>query len=75
MLLVSRTLLDRLKLSATPAYKLARRAGCHPSTLSKLLHGAERLKDNDPRIVAVGRQLGLRPEDCFSVADDELEVA
>ena len=49
-------------------------AGCHPSTLSRLLHGAERVKPDDPRIVAVGRQLGLEPDECFAVTS-EAEVA
>jgi len=65
MLIASRTLLDKIKLSPTPAYRLAIAAGCHPSTLSRLLHGAARVRDNDVRIVAVGRQLGLTAAECF----------
>jgi hypothetical protein len=48
--------------------KLGRMRQCarvDPTTLSKLLNGAERLKPQDPRILAVGAVLGLRPEDCF----------
>ena len=75
MLLVSRALIDRLKLSPVPAYKLARRAGCHPSTLSKLLYGAERVKPADSRILAVGRALGLSPEECFVEIQEELKPA
>lgn len=76
MLLVSRTLIERIKLSSTPAYKLAIHvAKCHPTTFSKLLNGAERVKPDDPRIVAVGRQLGLAPEQCFVEVCDEAEVA
>ena len=63
---VSRTLIERIKLAPVPAYKLALGAGCHPATLSKLLHGAERLKPNDPRILAVGRELRVAPADCFA---------
>ena len=74
MLLVSRALIERIKLSSTPAYRLAHRAGCHPSTLSKLLHGAERVRESDPRIIAVGRELGLSPDECF-VYCDKAEVA
>lgn len=76
MLQVSQKLRERIKLSSVPAYKHALRAGCHPSTLSKLLHGAEPVRANDPRVVAVGCQLGLAPEECFSDESElEIEVA
>jgi len=54
-----------LKLSDSPSYKLAVRAGLHPTSLSKLIHGAERVRENDARIIQVGRELGLQPEECF----------
>jgi hypothetical protein len=61
----SRRLLEALKLHNEPAYKLAWRCGLHPSSLSKLVHGAQLLQPNDARIIAVGRELGLAPGDCF----------
>lgn len=64
MLAVSRRLKDALKLNG-PAYRVARKAGLDPTTLSKLLHGAVLLRDADPRILAVGRELGLAPDECF----------
>ena len=73
MLMVSRALLERIKLSHTPAYRLAITAGLHPSTLSKLMNGAERVRPDDPRIVAVGRQLGLLPMECFASDGDDSE--
>jgi hypothetical protein len=48
-----------------PAYRIAIRAGLHPSTLSKLLSGQERIKPSDPRVIAVGREVGLSPRQCF----------
>lgn len=70
-MLVSKTLRDLIKLSPIPAYKLALRvAKCHPTTFSKLLNGAERVRKNDPRILAVGERLGLAAKDCFV---DEIE--
>jgi hypothetical protein len=54
-----------LKMNPKPAYKIAWEAGIHPSLLSKLLHGCERVKPGDERIIAVGAILGLEPEDCF----------
>ncbi len=46
-------------------YRIAQLAGIHPSTLSRILNGIERIKENDKRVLAVGRVLGLKPEDCF----------
>jgi hypothetical protein len=63
---LSREFLIAVKLADQPAYQIAIEAGLHPSTLSRLLNGAERVAPNDRRVVAVARVLGLRPEDCFS---------
>ena len=62
---VSREFVVALKLHPDPAYKLAQRAGINPNTLSKLVNGAEKLKRQDSRILAVGAVLGLSPEECF----------
>jgi len=55
----------RVAMRTEPAYRIAMRAGIHPSTLSKLLSGQERVKPNDPRVIAVGRELGLSARHCF----------
>jgi DNA-binding transcriptional regulator YdaS (Cro superfamily) len=65
-MLVSRRFVATLKLHPEPAYRLARRAGVHPTTLSKLVHGAEPIRPQDARVIAVARELGLTPEECFS---------
>lgn len=57
--------LARIKLNSEPAYRIARKAGIHHTTLSRLINGIEPIKPDDPRIVAVGRVLGLSAEDCF----------
>jgi hypothetical protein len=75
MLLLSRQFIETLKLHPEPAYRIAWRAGVHPATLSKLIHGAERIRQNDERIVAVGRELGLSPGDCFDSTKPEPEAA
>ncbi len=61
----SRQLITALKLDPEPAYKLAQRAGINPNTLSKLINGIDVLKPEDPRIVAVGKVLGIAASDCF----------
>ena len=63
--MLSRRFIEAVKLHHEPAYRLAIRAGLHPATLSKLLHGAERLGPNDPRIIAIGSELGLTAKECF----------
>ena len=67
MMVLSRRFRDAVKLHGEPAYRLAVRADFHPTTLSKLLHGAVRVRPGDPRVIAVGRQLGLDADECFEV--------
>ena len=62
--MISKKLRTAIKLHA-PAYKIANQAGIHHSTLSKLLCGIEHVKPNDPRVIAVGRVLGIGAADCF----------
>jgi hypothetical protein len=63
----SRTLIEALKLHSEPAYRVAWRAGVHPNTLSKIVSGYIRPRVADPRVIAVGKELGLEPADCFEV--------
>jgi hypothetical protein len=63
--MVSKQFLVAVKLSPVPAYKLAQQAGIDPVTLSKLMCGIISTKPNDPRIIAVGELLGLKPSECF----------
>ena len=61
----SHLFIQSLKLHPEPAYRLAWRANVHPNTLSKLVSGYLRARVNDSRIIAVGRELGLQPAECF----------
>jgi hypothetical protein len=69
---VSRAFLSKLKLHPEPAYRVAMRAGVNPTTLSKLITGAQALHAGDERIVAVGRQIGLQADRCFATEDADL---
>ncbi len=60
----SRKLKNAIKLNG-PAYKIAHRAGLHPSTLYKLMCGIELIKPNDERVIAVGKVLDISPYECF----------
>jgi hypothetical protein len=64
---VSVKFIEALRQHPERAYRLWRRAGVDPTTGSKLLHGASVPRPNDPRIIAVGRELGLAPAECFHV--------
>ena len=63
--MLSRLFIESVKLSPRPRYRIAHEAGLHPATLSKLLTGAERVKPDDARVIAVGRVLGLGAAECF----------
>ena len=61
----SRLLVNTIKLSNRRAYKIAQDAGLHPSTLSRLINGIEQVRPSDPRVIAVGRVLGIPQNECF----------
>ena len=62
---ISQAFIIRLKLHRDPAYRIAQMAGVNPTTLSKLINGAEPMRPADDRIVRVGRILGLEPDEVF----------
>jgi hypothetical protein len=37
-----------------------------------LIHGAEKIQTNDPRIIRVGKELGLRADECFDSKEESL---
>jgi hypothetical protein len=63
--MISHKLRAAIKLNPIPAYKIAHAAGLDPSTLSKLVCGISKVKPGDPRVLKVGKILGLSPEQCF----------
>ncbi len=65
---VSRRLIAAVKLSDAPAYKIAQRAEIGPSTLSRLLNGIERVRPDDPRVLAIAAVVGISPERAFARA-------
>ena len=65
MTIISRRFLVELKLHPEPAYRIAQQAGINPTTLSKLINGAEPIRPADERILRVGRIIGLAPEEVF----------
>lgn len=66
--MLSKKFVNSIKLSDRRAYQIANDAGIPPTTLSKLMNGIEPVHSNDARIIAVGKVLGLKPEECFEEA-------
>jgi len=64
--MISKKLREAIKLSHLKSYEIAQIAGIHPSTLSKLVCGIELAKPDDRRVIAIGRVLGLSPNECFT---------
>ena len=69
--MVNQKLVAAVKLSGKRGYRIAHEAGLHPTTLSRILTGAERVKSNDVRVLAVAEVLGMKPDDCFTMSQDE----
>ncbi len=63
--MLSRKLIEAVKLSDLKGYEIAHQAEIHPSTLSKILNGIEDVRRGDPRVLRIARILNLKPEQCF----------
>lgn len=63
--MVSQKLKRAVKLSTLKSYQIAHLANLHPSTLSRIICGIEIVKDGDPRVLAIGKVLGLTKQECF----------
>jgi hypothetical protein len=62
---VSKKLWVKAKLSPLKDYEIAHLAELHPSTLSRLLCGIDKVKYGDPRVITIGQILGVPAEECF----------
>jgi predicted transcriptional regulator len=65
MIMVSRKLVEAVKLSEMKAYEIAHQALIHPSTLSRILNGIEDVRPGDLRVLRIAKVLGIRSEECF----------
>jgi hypothetical protein len=68
---ISKILLKKVKLSSLKGYEIAHIAGIHPSTLSKIMCGIERVNPGDHRVISIGRVLGISANDCFQESTSE----
>jgi hypothetical protein len=46
-------------------YEKAREANLHPTLVSSLLNDIVPLRENDPRVLALGKALGVPDAECF----------
>jgi hypothetical protein len=47
-------------------YDIANAAGIHPTVLSALTNDIRPVHADDPRVIAIGKVLGLEAADCFA---------
>jgi hypothetical protein len=67
---LSKEFLVRLKVdSEEPAWRVCQVAGVNPVRFSQLLNRKSQIQPNDPRIIAVGKVLGLSSGECFERAE------
>ncbi len=64
---VSKQFIESVKLSRIRAYRLAQAAKVNPSVLSAIINRIIVVRPGDYRVVAVGKILGLKPEECFDL--------
>lgn len=64
--MVSEIFKQKIKLSSLRAYEIAQLAGVHPTTLSRIINGIDRVEAGDKRVIAIGRIVGLKEEECFA---------
>jgi transcriptional regulator with XRE-family HTH domain len=69
--MISEKLRAAIKLNHKPAYKIAQKAGVDPSALSKLVCGIIKVKPGDPRLIRVGKVLGISADECFQEKIEE----
>ena len=48
-----------------PRYRVSIAVGQGPEWLCKVVLGLKRVESGDPQVIAAGKLLGLRPEQCF----------
>ena len=66
---LSKKLNDAVRLSPIRKYKLAKKAGLHQSHFSQILNGIVLTRVGDERIKEIGKQLDLKPEECWEEAE------
>ena len=61
----SQKFINAVRLSEVQNYRLAMNCNIDPPLLSKFIHHGVKIKSNDPRVIAIGKLLGLSADECF----------
>jgi hypothetical protein len=69
--MLSRELIKAIRFSNKKQYEIAHEAGLHYSTLSRMIHGIEQIRDGDPRVLRLGAILGVSRDKLFEPKVDE----
>jgi hypothetical protein len=71
--MVSKEFITAVRLSGVRQYKLAHKAGLHPSVLSRIICGIDHVKPGDQRVLKVAEALGFPKENIFFEIDEKVE--
>ena len=67
--MISRKLWEAVKLDPRRDYQIAHEAGLHPSMLSKILNGIEKVEEGDPRVIKLGTIVGISEDELFELVE------
>jgi hypothetical protein len=67
---MTKQLITALKLGPEPQYRVAMRAGLHPATLSRLVHGAEQVRERDERVLRVALLVGVGADEALEAVPE-----
>lgn len=73
MRMISKQLRNAVKLSDKKGYQIAHLANLHPSVLSRIICGIDKVKPGDARVLAIGKVVGVSEAECFDGNSTELE--
>ncbi len=68
--MIGKKLIQALKLAPKRMYQIAWEADVHPTTLSKIVNGIDRVRPGDPRVLRLGKVMNI-PEDELFEPDEE----
>lgn len=71
---LSREFLIKLKFDGRPAYRIAQAAGISPNVLYKLTAGISPISEDDSRVLAVAKVIGVPDSECFESEPPWLEA-
>ena len=63
--MISQKLKNAVRLSDKRSYMIAHEAGLHPSTLSRIICGIEKVTHGDQRVLSIAGVIGLPEDECF----------